>query len=457
MVKSNQIYKLTGKSFNRTYREKATKTRVSRKSRKEVMKQAKEVKSTMKSTVSGLLNQKPGLLNQKFKILEKVIMKAMRALKRKAVKSKTITGFMFNQVKAEVKQVAKHRKIRNIVLIKALENLRIDGSIQLKKGRNYLVKKKSVKPKKSGKSVTSKKKTKKARKPTNKKPDQKKSKFIKNHFKAIKKQATIPKIAAKSVKKIKKVLKTVKKSPTVKFVKIHSEFANEPKISETGAEPRPRRTVHPQKTDEEMSFYKQLGQKEEFSGDVILEADYEQETFVVSDTEMGHFAEDILEEARRESRKELEGINIPDWTSVSEEVVSKPEKVGLLKKITSTLSFLSSAPETVDPQKTSVVMSIYKQPFQKEDFSGDFGGDFSGDFSQESDYEQETFVVSDTEMGHFAEDILEDARRESRKELEEINIPDWTSVSEEVVSKPKKVGLLKKITSKISFLNFSTK
>ena len=90
------------------------------------MKQAKEVRNTMRSTVSGLLNQK-------FKILEKVIMKAMRALKRKAVKSKTRTGFMFNQVKAEVRKVAKHKKIRNVVLIKALENLRIDGSIELKK------------------------------------------------------------------------------------------------------------------------------------------------------------------------------------------------------------------------------------------------------------------------------------------------------------------------------------
>lgn len=272
------------------------------------MKQAKEVRNTMKSTVSGLLNQK-------FKILEKVIMKAMRALKRKAVESKTRTGFMFNQVKAEVKKVAKQKKIRNIVLIKALENLRIDGSIQLKKGRNYLVKKKAVKPNKSGKKVASRKKSKKSkesksskkskklkkpRKSTKKEPetDQKVSKFIKNHFK-VNKPAKTSKKATKPAKKIKRVQKTIQKVPKVeRSVKIKTE-----------TKPSTRRTVQPQKTDEEMSFYKQAAQKEEFSGDFGGDfsqgADYEQETFVVSDTEMGHFAEDILEEARRESRKEL--------------------------------------------------------------------------------------------------------------------------------------------------------
>ena len=264
-----------------------------------MMKQAKEVRNTMKSTVSGLLNQK-------FKILEKVIMKAMRALKRKAVESKTRTGFMFNQVKAEVKKVAKNKKIRNIVLIKALENLRIDGSIQLKKGRNYLVKKKVVKPNKSGKKVVSRKKSKKSKKPkkprksTKKEPesDQKVSKFIKNHFK-VKKPAKTSKKATKPAKKMKRVQKTIQKVPKVERpVKIKTE-----------TEPSTRRTVQPQKTDEEISFYKQAAQKEEFSGDFGGDfsqgADYEQETFVVSDTEMGHFAEDIMEEARRESRKEL--------------------------------------------------------------------------------------------------------------------------------------------------------
>jgi len=261
------------------------------------MKQAKEVRNTMRSTVSGLLNQK-------FKILEKVIMKAMRALKRKAVKSKTRTGFMFNQVKAEVRKVAKHKKIRNVVLIKALENLRIDGSIELKKGRNYLVRKKARKSKKSGKKVASKKKTKKVRKVINKEPqaNQKVSKFIKNHFK-VKKQAKPSKKAKKSVKKVKKVAKTVKKEPKfVKTVNIKSEPVVETQLSETGVEPSTRRTVHPQKTDEEMSFYKQNAQKEEFSGDY---GDLKQDSFEVSETEMEHFAEDILEEARRESRKEL--------------------------------------------------------------------------------------------------------------------------------------------------------
>jgi hypothetical protein len=307
LVKSNAIYKITGKPFNRVYRKKATKTRLSRKTRKQVLKQAKDVRNTMKSTVSGLLNLK-------YKILEKVILKAMRALKRKAVKSKARTGFMFNQVKAEVKKVAKHKKIRNVVLIKALENLRIDGSIQLKKGRNYLVKKKVVKSvksgeksvkkvgKKVGKKVASKKNTKKAKKVSKvrKTPKDKPeveltatevSKFIKNHFK-FEKQAKTSKKTTKSVKKVKKepkVAKTVEKKPkVVKTVKIKAG----------------RRTVQPQKTDEEMSFYKknEINSNDWPSGDY---GNFDSNSFEVEEEDMNHFAEDIMEEARRESRKEL--------------------------------------------------------------------------------------------------------------------------------------------------------
>lgn len=307
MVKSNAIYKITGKPFNRVYRKKATRTRLSRKTRKQVLKQAKDVRNTMKSTVSGLLNLK-------YKILEKVILKAMRALKRKAVKSKARTGFMFNQMKAEVKKVAKHKKIRNVVLIKALENLRIDGSIQLKKGRNYLVKKKVVKSvksgeksvkkvgKKVGKKVASKKNTKKAKKvskvrktPTDKPEVEltatEVSKFIKNHFK-FEKQAKTSKKTTKSVKKVKKepkVAKTVEKEPkVVKTVKIKAG----------------RRTVQPQKTDEEMSFYKknEINSNDWPSGDY---GNFDSNSFEVEEEDMNHFAEDIMEEARRESRKEL--------------------------------------------------------------------------------------------------------------------------------------------------------
>lgn len=330
MVKSNAIYKITGKPFNRVYRKKATKTRLSRKTRKQVLKQAKEVRNTMKSTVSGLLNLK-------FKILEKVILKAMRALKRKAVKSKARTGFMFNQVKAEVRKVAKHKKIRNVVLIKALENLRIEGSIQLKKGRNYLVKKKVVKSEKSGKKsvkkvgkkVASKKNTKKAkkvkkvRKTAENEPEveltaAEVSKFIKNHFK-IKKQAKTSKKTTKSVKRVKKVkkqpkvAKTVKKEPkVVKTVKIKAEPVVETQISDTGVETS-RRTVHPQKTDEEMSFYKknEINSNDDQqklsslpSGDFFY-GDFDNDSYEVEEEDMNHFAEDIMEEARRESRKEL--------------------------------------------------------------------------------------------------------------------------------------------------------
>lgn len=68
-------------------------------------------------------------------------MKAMRALKRHADKNRSRKGFVFNQIKAEVKRFVRGKKIRNVVLIKALQNLRNNGEICLKKGRNYLVKK----------------------------------------------------------------------------------------------------------------------------------------------------------------------------------------------------------------------------------------------------------------------------------------------------------------------------
>lgn len=142
LTKKNKIYKITAKKFNR--KKKASKSRLSRKTRKRVLKQAKSTRTAMKVTVSGLLDNK-------YRVLEKVVMKAMRALKRQAVKSKTRTGFVFNQIKAQVRQLAKHKRIRNVVLIKALENLRSSGDILLKKGRNYLPKHGKISSKNGGK------------------------------------------------------------------------------------------------------------------------------------------------------------------------------------------------------------------------------------------------------------------------------------------------------------------
>jgi len=155
--KSNKVYKLTGKKFNR--KKKVTKSKMSRKTRKQVMKQAKNTRTAMKATVGAIVQRK-------YKVLEKVIMKAVRKLKRDADKNKTRKGFVFNQIKAEVKRISKGKKIRNVVLIKALENLRSEGKILLRKGRNYLPKmqqknnkkKHASKPKKTKRKTSSKKK-----------------------------------------------------------------------------------------------------------------------------------------------------------------------------------------------------------------------------------------------------------------------------------------------------------
>lgn len=155
--KSNKIYKLTGKKFNR--KKKVTNSKLSRKSRKQVLKQAKNTRTAMKATVGSIIQRK-------YKVLEKVVMKAVRKLKRDADKNKTRKGFVFNQIKAEVKRISKGKKIRNVVLIKALENLRSEGKILLKKGRNYLPKKQqknnkkkhAAKPKKTKRKTSSKKK-----------------------------------------------------------------------------------------------------------------------------------------------------------------------------------------------------------------------------------------------------------------------------------------------------------
>lgn len=167
--KSNKVYKLSGKKFNR--KKKVTKSKLSRKTRKRVLKQAKHTRSAMKATVGAIIQRK-------YQVLEKVIMKAMRKLKRDADKNKTRKGFVFNQIKAEVKRISKGKKIRNVVLIKALENLRSEGKVLLRKGRNYLPKnhKKTVNKKKPVK----RNKPKKTKRKSSKKVFKKKKSPVKN-------------------------------------------------------------------------------------------------------------------------------------------------------------------------------------------------------------------------------------------------------------------------------------
>merc|ERR1712183_1240 len=177
IYKTNQIYKLTTKKFNR--KKKVTKSRLSRKTRKQVLKQAKSARTAMKLTVGSLLEQK-------YKVLERVVMKAMRALKRNADKNRSRKGFVFNQIKAEVKRFVRGKKIRNVVLIKALQNLRNKGEICLKKGRNYLVKK-SIKGKSSDISKTRKRGRKivrKAKRKATRKVNRKANRKVKNKTKS---------------------------------------------------------------------------------------------------------------------------------------------------------------------------------------------------------------------------------------------------------------------------------
>ena len=197
ITKSNKIYKLTDKKFNR--KKKITKSKMSRKTRKQVMKQAKTTRSAMKATVGAIIQRK-------YKVLEKVIMKAMRKLKRDADKNKTRKGFVFNQIKAEVKRISKGKKLRNVVLIKALENLRSEGKVLLRKGRNYLPK--------NHKKVANKKKPAKKNKPKktkNRKTSKKISKKKKNKT-PVKNQVMMTRgmLQKKSFKIVSNVIKEAK-------------------------------------------------------------------------------------------------------------------------------------------------------------------------------------------------------------------------------------------------------
>lgn len=99
-------------------------------------------------------------------------MKAMRALRR-AENRKHSKGFLFNSIKARVKIISKKKNnsLKNITIIRALQDLRASGSITLRNGRNFIGKAKRNNPKKSHtkakrKSVkkSSKKMTRKSRK-----------------------------------------------------------------------------------------------------------------------------------------------------------------------------------------------------------------------------------------------------------------------------------------------------
>merc|ERR1712032_823398 len=124
----NGQYVSTGKRIQRSIKKRKLLTR---KARRRVLKQARQARKAVKKQVSSVLKARNA-------VLEKLILKSIRRLKRE---HKGQSGFMFNQIKSSVKGLARHKakKLRNVVIVKALESLRASGKIVLKKGKNLLV------------------------------------------------------------------------------------------------------------------------------------------------------------------------------------------------------------------------------------------------------------------------------------------------------------------------------
>merc|ERR1712071_505408 len=91
---------------------------------------------------------------QRKAVLDRVVMKAMRNLKRDAEKSGGRVGFMFMTIKARITSMT-GKTLRNVVLVEALQRLRQRGVLVLKKARNYICRNK--KPKKAAPTTASKK------------------------------------------------------------------------------------------------------------------------------------------------------------------------------------------------------------------------------------------------------------------------------------------------------------
>merc|ERR1712164_203988 len=161
VARSNGQYVSTGKRLKNN---RNTKKLLSRKARKRVMKLAFRARKDVKKQVSGVLRARNA-------VLEKLILKSIRALKRQhKSEGRGRRGFYFQSIKAMVKQLAKHKgkKLRNIVIVKALESLRASGKVVLKRGKNYLTKsgnsKNVAKPKQTRKRNKSSKKLRKPKK-----------------------------------------------------------------------------------------------------------------------------------------------------------------------------------------------------------------------------------------------------------------------------------------------------
>jgi len=115
-----------------------------RRSRKELKKRRLSYERLRKN----LITQADKMSRQRKAVLDRVVLKAMRNLKRAAEMSHESIGFRFNTIKARILLLT-GKCLRNIVILEALRRLREKGAIVLKKGKNYL--RAESKKKKAGK------------------------------------------------------------------------------------------------------------------------------------------------------------------------------------------------------------------------------------------------------------------------------------------------------------------
>merc|ERR1712168_258112 len=131
------------------------------------LKSQKPKKNLTKKQRKTRVTQADRMSKQRKAVLDRVVMKAMRNLKRDAEKSGGRVGFMFMSIKARITSMT-GKTLRNVVLVEALQRLRQRGVIVLKKARNYICRNK--KPKKAVPTTASKKVKKSKKRISKKKP-----------------------------------------------------------------------------------------------------------------------------------------------------------------------------------------------------------------------------------------------------------------------------------------------
>jgi len=168
----------SGAKFHCTGKNLSSSKRKRNLSKRQKKARGKEARNLRKS----LVTQADRMTKQRKAVLDRVVMKAMRSLKRHAEKSGGRIGFMFMSIKAQI-TANTGKTLRNIVIVESLQRLRERGLIVLKKARNYMCRKSksgrqqkmksSVKKPKSKMKRLSKKKPKRSKR---KSPTKKKSK-----------------------------------------------------------------------------------------------------------------------------------------------------------------------------------------------------------------------------------------------------------------------------------------